>query len=333
MTAWLDDLLVCPSCRKGLQHIVDSYRCQSCSVQYPVRFGIPDFRLQPDPFISIEDEIKKIELMLVARPGTFSEFLEQYYRLSPENPPRLHRHYIAAMNAAVCRGAALLHKLESRFPAQHLSLLLDLGCGTGGMTVAASRRYPRVVGMDVALRWLVIGRQRLREEGVQAPLVCANAEFQPFQSDRFDAVVADSVLEHVRDSARTRDELLRVLRPQGVFFLTTNNRYSILPEPHVRIFGFALLPRKWREPLAQLLRKTPYKANLHSRKQLKSLFQNCGEVMLPFFTEDEWGGRSRRLLLVWNKIREITWLACLVRGIVPMYFVVGRKPPRQRTRH
>jgi SAM-dependent methyltransferase/uncharacterized protein YbaR (Trm112 family) len=323
--SWLEELLACPACHGSLKQRGPVYTCASCTREFPVRLGIPDFRLAPDPFISVEREMTKILAMTAEGGLSFRELLTAYYRLSPENPPELHRHYLAAMQAAVGRGDALLRKLERRFPTLHCDSVLDLGCGTAGMTAAAARRYERVVGVDVALRYLVIGRQRLVEEQIDAPLICANAESLPFKPESFSAVVADAVLEHVRDSTRMRDGIERVLTVPGAFFLTTNNRYSILPEPHVRLWGFGLLPRRWMESVAWHVRKTPYKAHLHSRRELKRLFQGHGELLLPYFEEQELGANGERLRKWWDRIRRVGLLRFLLRPVVPQYFIAGRK--------
>ena len=73
--------------------------------------------------------------------------------------------------------------------------LLEIGCGTGPLLVAAKHRYRQVVGVDIAFRWLVVAKKRLDEAGMgDIPLICACAEALPFREDSFDNVVADSVI-------------------------------------------------------------------------------------------------------------------------------------------
>src|SRR6266568_7558548 len=110
---WLDAILACPACAASLVRNDRSYHCSSCHRHYPIRFGIPDFRLAPDPYISIEDEIKKIERFTSPR-RSFADSIKKYYELTPESPPELHSHYVAAMDAAINRGAAILRKLRAR---------------------------------------------------------------------------------------------------------------------------------------------------------------------------------------------------------------------------
>jgi SAM-dependent methyltransferase len=322
---WLDEILVCPSCGGDLTHLKSEYLCNVCAHDFPIRYGIPDFRLVPDPYISIPDELRKIE-SFYKPDASFQDLIAQYYRITPESPAALHQRYVATMAGAVARGAALVGKLQALYPTAERRRILDLGCGTGGMSVAATRLYDQVVGVDVALRWLLIGHRRLIVEDVQLPLICANAESLPFRSEAFDAVVADAVLEHVNDSARMRDESLRVLRPGGAFFFTTNNRFSILPEPHVRIAAFGLLPRPLMEPVARRMRRTPYRARLHSRRELRRIFRGFGEVVLPWYEPGELGPKRERIRRLWERFRRLAVVRATLGPVVPQYFIYGQRP-------
>jgi len=325
LPAWLAAALVCPTCKKPVEAARAAWTCHSCNRTYPVRFGVPDFRLNPDPYISIDDEVRKIEKLFAGPRKSFEQLLAAYYELSPENPPVLNRHYVTAMQAAVTRGRALLSRIRSNFPSAPAETLLDLGCGTGGLLVSAPDFYPRFVGADVALRWLLIGRQRLLQADLDVPLICCNAEFLPFAPGTFSAVTGDAVLEHVSDVERTRDETLRVLAPGGSFFFVTNNRYSILPEPHLRIPAFGLLPRRMMEAVAMTLRKTPYKARLMSVRELGRIFRSSAKVALPTYAEGELGPvaepmrRRYAAFSKWSLARKVLW------PVVPQYFISGSK--------
>jgi len=328
MPDWIDSLLVCPACRGDVERFDDLYLCASCTARYAVRYGIPDFRLWPDEYISIERELEKIEKLFAPPRKSFRELLTTYYAVSPESRPKLNAHYIAAMERSAQRGAALLRKLRDVSSNVGPGRLLDLGCGTAGLAVAASNEFAEIVGVDVALHWLVIGRQRLKEAGpgtAGIPLICANAEALPFRSSAFNAVIADSVLEHVRESTRMRDETIRVLAPGGAFVFTTNNRYSILPEPHIRILGFGLLPRRWMEKVALAVRKTPYKIRLHSRRELRRVFNGVGQVELPVYQSGELGSRNERARKLWEMMRRVPPIRRLMGPVVPQYFISGRR--------
>ncbi|HUQ19392.1 MAG TPA: methyltransferase domain-containing protein [Gemmatimonadaceae bacterium] len=324
---WLEEILACPACSASVRRFEDLYTCSACKRTYPVRYGIPDFRVAPDPYISIGQELDKIDKFFA--PGrSFEDMLKAYYDITPESPPQLHTHYITAMNHAAVRGAALVRKLQKRFPDSGRKRFLDLGCGTAGMSIAACRDYREVVGVDVALRWLVMASVRLDEQGVAIPLICANAEALPLKDSSFNAVAADGVLEHVRSSARMRDETLRVLDSTGGFFFTTTNRYSILPEPHVRILGFGLLPRRLMEKVAMKFRHTPYRTHLHSRNELLRLFDGNAEVLPPQYDRGDLGRRHERVRRIWEFLRKIPFIRAILTRVVPQFFIFGQHGER-----
>ena len=109
-------------------------------------------------------------------------------------------------------------------------LTCSTSCGTAPLLVAASRalkrNQPRLVGIDIAFRWLVVAQKRLAEAGLDVPLLCACAEALPFPDGSFDCAAAESVLETVRDQRASAKEIYRVLKPGGSLFVSTPNRFS-----------------------------------------------------------------------------------------------------------
>lgn len=265
----------CPRCHGELREPGDAYHCPRCPADYPVIAGIPDFRLWPDPYIGIEaDRRKARHLAEQSRTRSFEQMLHYYYSITPEDPPDLARGWTAHALAEPRLAAYLLN--EAAVPGG--GPLIDIGCSTGGLLVAARDRSPVLTGVDVALRWLTIGAVRLREQGSDATLVCANAEALPFAEGSFSVATATDVLEHLRDAPLALSEVRRVLGPGGETVWTTNNRYAPLPEPHVKLWGVGWLPRRhqagyvaWRR--RDLLR---YQIVLRGSGETRRLFRTAG---------------------------------------------------------
>ena len=265
---------VCPICKGGLETTGVSYRCLPCSGTYPVICGIPDFRLTPDPYIGIAEDREKGRLLAEAgRNCGFEELIRHYYAITPEDPPDLAKYWIA--RALVERDIARFN-----FDAYGLSgrRFLDVGCSTGAMLAAAAEHCDSVTGIDVAFRWLIIGAVRLRELGIKANLVCANAEYLPFPAESFDAVTAMDLLEHVPQPKLAVSESFRVSRPSARNVFRTNNRYAPTPEPHVHLWGVGLLPRRWQKRYVAARRKDlhPYAITLLSADELAGLCREAG---------------------------------------------------------
>lgn len=86
--------------------------------------------------------------------------------------------------------------------------VLDLACGTGDLSRAASRRGYGVVGTDLSA-----GMLAANHAGV--PLAESDAGCLPFADGAFDGLVCGYALRNFTDLAATLAEVARVLRPGG----------------------------------------------------------------------------------------------------------------------
>jgi ubiquinone/menaquinone biosynthesis C-methylase UbiE/uncharacterized protein YbaR (Trm112 family) len=241
------DELVCPACRLSLRAAAEALHCNSCGRTFPVLLGIPDLRLEPDPWISIVDDRNKGERLEKEHPGAGVDALvNAYWDMTPGTPAYQKARFTQYVREGEARSAEFLALDVSVAPAlgQHW---LDLGCGTGDFSVAAARSGATVTGLDVAFRWLVVARRRASSAQIGVRYVCGNAERLPFPDASFSRVVALGLLEHCHRPWDVLAEVQRVLRPGGDVVIRTVNRYSLLPEPHVHVWGVGYLPRRWAD--------------------------------------------------------------------------------------
>ena len=96
--------------------------------------------------------------------------------------------------------------------------VLNVGCGIGvGVAYIARKFGCRVVGVDISEKMIEWSHLRACEEGVEdkVDLRVASVLDLPFEDDRFDAVMVESVLAFVDDKSRAIRECIRVTRPGG----------------------------------------------------------------------------------------------------------------------
>jgi len=94
--------------------------------------------------------------------------------------------------------------------------VLDLGCGSGRLTVELARRGARVTGIDTHAGRLGAARERARTAGVDVRLIEADMEAPlPFAAGEFAAVVSRLALMIARDPLATLREAARVVGPGG----------------------------------------------------------------------------------------------------------------------
>jgi methionine biosynthesis protein MetW len=103
----------------------------------------------------------------------------------------------------------------------HAHRLLDVGCGAGAISAFLCEELGcwEVHGVDVS-------PSRVRQaasRSVRALVADLNSESLPFEDDHFDAVFCGEIIEHLVNPDHLLDEVLRVLKSDGLFVLTTPN--------------------------------------------------------------------------------------------------------------
>jgi SAM-dependent methyltransferase len=94
------------------------------------------------------------------------------------------------------------------------SRVLDVGCGTGTISLALARRGARTVGMDASESYLD-GARRLRSHP-RVTYEHGDASDLQYANDSFDACVSALVIDVVPEVDQVATEMRRVTRPGGV---------------------------------------------------------------------------------------------------------------------
>lgn len=109
--------------------------------------------------------------------------------------------------------------------------ILDLGCGTGISTRQLAEYGMAVIGVDKDPEMIRVARAK-HSPGLH--YVVASAEKLPFKNGQFDVVTAFSAL-HWFANKQALQEIIRILKPNGVFFVANKNDTSGFNEGYRRI--------------------------------------------------------------------------------------------------
>lgn len=326
---------VCPKCKAILSGESEAYYCHRCQRRYPVLLGIPDFRLFPDPYISIEDDHRK-SLALAEHYDDlgFPELVARYWEMTPATPRELAQQYIHGALRHYRRSLNTWAMIQPIIRPNEHGALLDVGCGTGGFLAAAGPTFARAVGIDIAFRWLIIAKKRLEELKIENfALICGCAEHLPFPDNAFDLVVAEDVLDHTRDQEAFACEATRVLKRGGTFYLSTPNRYSVGPDPHVWVLGVGFLPPNLRDRYVRWRKGIPYGpirpvSYLQLRQLLRLALPDRCRILLPeLFDMDRqrFSPWQRIQLRLYELLRQVPLVRDILRFIGPSFQVIGHK--------
>jgi SAM-dependent methyltransferase len=322
-------LPVCPTCGSVPLGGPRDWNCPGCGAHYRGLRGIIDLRTAEDGFLSnAEDWAYASKLDAAFDQVDFRGLLNLYFELSPEIPPALRDRQITHILTAPGRVRAWLDALGD---SSEDGPLLDLGCGSGSFLASFDGSKRPLAGVDIALRWLIVARKRLDEEGLtHVPLVCGCSERLPFADETFAAIVAGDVIEHVGDQRATLLEAHRVLQPGGRLFLASPNRFSLAPEPHVQVWGVGYLPRRWMVGYVRWTSRRDFRAirtlgfGEWKRLVADSPFET-GRIDAPGLPDSDlahFGAVKRAVARGYNRVVATRPGQALARAVGPLFHVV-----------
>ena len=187
-----------------------------------------------------------------------------------------------------------LHRVWKRFAiamsgVRAGSRVLDVASGSGDLAAAFARRAGptgQVWMTDINAAMLEVGRDKLIDQGLFAPLALCDAEKLPFPSDTFDCVSVAFGLRNMTHKDRALAEMARVAKPGGrVMVLEFSRPWAPLTKAY-DAYSFGLLPKLGKyvardeaayRYLAESIRMHP------DQETLKAMMQAAGLVKADYF--------------------------------------------------
>ncbi len=328
--------LVCPADGTPLAAGRDELSCASCDRRFPNVAGIPDLRLSyARADLSWEEDVERArELAAGLEALDLPSLLRKHWRAKGRPETEVERR-VAGELASVGRSEAYVAAIE-RQRGRSLTgsdRFLEVGCGTAGLAAVAARRAGDVVALDHSMRSLVLARRRLLEAGLdRVRLVCCGAERPPFAPGWFDVLAASDVIEHVADQRAFVAACERLLRPGGMLFLATPNRFSLGLEPHMRLWAVGWLPPGLAKRYVRALRRRPYvDVRLLSSRGLRRLLaaqEMTARIVspeIPPATQALYAGLELRAVRAYNRARRLAPLRRALLAIGPFFHVFATK--------
>jgi SAM-dependent methyltransferase len=216
------DLLACPACRGALAAGETGLRCPACAAVYPAPDGIPDLRVAGD-----------------AR----SEVVRAFYAVAPfpGYPPRM---TLSGLRARAGR-SELARALDAAIPGD--ARVLEVGCGTGQMSLFLASADRHIVGADFQRASLALARGAATRLGVDGvTFVETDLRAPGLRAGAFDVVLALGVLHHTSDPAAAFRAVARLARPGGMVVIALYHALARLPHRLrrglARAFGYRVVP-------------------------------------------------------------------------------------------
>lgn len=135
--------------------------------------------------------------------------------------------------------------LKEIFPIpQKSSSMLEVGCGTGYVSLYFAKRGYKATCVDINKSILKVAQSNFKKEKIKGKFVVASAENLPFKDNTFDVVSSFGLMEHFEDPTLAFSEMVRVLKKGGILFADiVPNRFSV--QTLGNIFNFKVTFLYW----------------------------------------------------------------------------------------
>ena len=213
------ELLACPSCGG---EVTTRLACKGCGRSFAAPGGVPDLRLPTDDR---------------------TEAVRRFYEVAPF-PGYRERDTLSSLRARVDR-SEFARLLDRAIPGD--AKVLEVGCGTGQMSLYLARARRTVIGADLTRPSLLLAAGAARRFGVDQALFIETDLNQPgLKPGAFDVVYCSGVLHHTPDPRAAFGSIVKLAKPGGLIVVGLYNAFARIPlrlrRTVARLSGYRFIP-------------------------------------------------------------------------------------------
>ncbi len=162
------------------------------------------------------------------------EYGSLYYPYSKD--PRWVDWFVKVAEIKVKRSLKMLKKYKSSN-----AKVLDFGCGIGFNIYYYAQTFPDIVGIDNDKNAVEIAKKQLKKLGCNKEILHYDGKELPFSSNTFDIVNVSDVWEHAENPCLMLEEIQRVMKKNGILYITNPNKLWPI-ETHYKLLFLSYLP-------------------------------------------------------------------------------------------
>ena len=213
------ELLACPSCGGSVSAWM---ACADCGRAFAAPEGVVDLRLPADER---------------------TETVRRFYEVAPF-PGYRERDTLSGLRARADR-SEFARLLDRAIPGD--AKVLEVGCGTGQMSLYLARARRTVIGADLTRPSLLLAARAARRFGVdQALFVETDLNRPGLKAGAFDVVYCSGVLHHTPDPKAAFQSIVRLAKPGGLVIVGLYNTFARIPlrlrRAVARMSGYRFIP-------------------------------------------------------------------------------------------
>jgi len=231
----------------------------------------------------------------------------------------LFRSYAAFDKSSRLKKAEKIIKILSKYKDLEKSKILDIGCGSGYLGHILHKKSKLYIGIDFV-------DERVIKDSV---FIKTNALNVPFRNNSFDIIICNHVIEHVNDQKKLLYEIDRLLKKDGICYITCPNKLWPI-EPHLKLPFLSYLPKKMADVYVKITGKGkeydiyPMIYSEFSGK-LKMLF-NPKNLSLEILKNPKYYGFENKIYSVFTVSRYFPrFLLDIINNFLPNWIIILKK--------
>ncbi|CAH1130274.1 unnamed protein product [Ceutorhynchus assimilis] len=213
----------------------------------------------------------------------FGELIDDWWNLQgPAKPLHAMNNLRVPLvkNGLINQGAVSKENINSSKPLEGLSIL-DVGCGGGILSEALALLGAKVTGIDSHPKAIELAKYHAQQNNLSIDYCSSSIEeYARKNLEKFDAVVASEVIEHVTDKVQFIEACEKSLKPAGSIFLTTLSKTIF-----TKIIAIYLTENVFNKVFDLLPKGTHQIGDCIKPEQLQKLLENRNFVLYSFAVE------------------------------------------------
>lgn len=167
--------------------------------------------------------------------------------------------------------------------------ILEIGTGTGWFPILCKKEGIYCKGLEISPQLIEYAKQYGHNYNIHPDIEVGNIEDTDIGMSQYDVIIADSVFEHVERWQTGLKRVFNALKPGGLLYFISTNKFSIRQTEHKFPF-YGWLPDNWRYSFRKYcqgedIMKLGIDFNQFTPFQLRRFFKNLGFSIVLDWTE------------------------------------------------
>ena len=166
------------------------------------------------------------------------------------------------------------------------SRILEIGVGNGWLQIYGRKKGYDIRGIEISRQLIDLARNNAAKAATDVDVQLGNIEAMDIGNNEYDVIIASSVFEHVERWEPALERVFRALKPGGVFWFDSTNKFSFVSgEYRFPLYGW--LPnalrfklRRWRQ--GEDIMKLGIDFNQFTYPMLRRAFKRVGFSAVDF---------------------------------------------------